>query len=99
MKGMVIGVILLITTQAWRASHRGDEVLPAAEPAATSMVHPSPRFEFDMPSSESSIEFARQPKAPHDPWKNRTDPDGVWHSQRQRASELLIRLDLPPLDR
>ncbi len=52
-----------------------------------------------MPSSESSIEFARQPKAPHDPWKNRTDPDGVWHSQRQRASELLIRLDLPPLDR
>ncbi|MGV3659570.1 MAG: hypothetical protein ACO1TE_05280 [Prosthecobacter sp.] len=102
MKGVIIGVILLISAQAWRVSQR-DEAIPPSEPTTTASVPtvatpPSPRYQLIIPS-ENSIEFVEQLKAPHDPWKNRTDPDGVWHSQRQKASELLIRLDLPPLDR
>lgn len=101
MKGVIIGVILLISAQAWRVTQR-EEAIPATEaaataPASTVNTPPSPRYQLIIPS-ENSIEFVEQLKAPHDPWKNRTDPDDVWHSQRQKASELLIRLDLPPLD-
>lgn len=102
MKGVIIGVILLISAQAWRVSQR-DEAMPPPEPtvtawAPTAATPPSPRHQLVTPS-ENSIEFVEQLKAPHDPWKNRTDPDSVWHSQRQKANEVLIRLDLPPLDR
>lgn len=101
MKGVIIGVILLISAQAWRVSQR-QEATPPTEavttaPASTVTTPPSPRYQLVIPS-ENSIEFVEQLKAPRDPWKNRADPDDVWHSQRQKASELLIRLDLPPLD-
>ena len=102
MKGVIIGVILLISAQAWRVTQREDAMPPAEAGSAPSApavtTPPSPRYQLVIPS-ENSIEFVQQLKEPHDPWKNRTDPDDVWHSQRQKASELLIRLDLPPLDR
>ncbi|HEY1051401.1 MAG TPA: hypothetical protein VGE39_16630 [Prosthecobacter sp.] len=102
MKGVIIGVILLISAQAWRATQREEVMAPSASASTASAppaaMPPSPRYQLIIPS-ENSIEFVEQLKAPHDPWKNRTDPDDVWHSQRQKASELLIRLNLPPLER
>lgn len=107
LKGMVIGIILLVLAQAWRAGRNSDELTtpPAGNSAVTTAdsatvppAPPSPRYQLVIPS-EGSIEFTQQLQRPHDPWKNRTDPDAVWHEQRQRASEMLIRFDLPPLDR
>lgn len=102
MKGVIIAIILLVFTQAWRVSQR-DEVTPAApvplaESSSSQVLPPSPRYERGIPS-EGSVEFMQQLKPMHDPWKHRTDPDHVWERQRQRASELLIRFDMPALDK
>jgi len=43
-----------------------------------------------------SIEFSAKPMRTS--WNGQTDPDSVWHEQRQRASEMLIRLNGPELD-
>lgn len=105
LKGMVIGIILLVVAQAWRAGRDSDDVgtpandstaaVPAA-PAAPPPLPPSPRYQLVIPS-EGSIEFTQQLQPPRDPWKYRTDPDDVWRDQRQRASEMLVRFGLPPL--
>lgn len=41
---------------------------------------------------EGSTEFVLEAKK-RDTWNGPTDPDHVWHDQRSRASELLIKLD------
>lgn len=104
LKGMVIGIILLVCAQAWRTG-RDQDAAAALPPENVSTVTttvappapPSPRYQLVIPS-EGSIEFTQQLQQAQDPWKIRTDPDHVWHNQRQRASEMLIRLNMPPLD-
>jgi hypothetical protein len=47
-------------------------------------------------AAPDSIEFA--PKPMRTTWNGQTDPDRVWQEQRERASELLIRLDASNLE-
>ena len=42
--------------------------------------------------TEGTTEFALEAK-PRSPWKWPTDPDHVWHDQRRRAHEMLIKLN------
>ncbi|MBE2287855.1 MAG: hypothetical protein IAE77_30635 [Prosthecobacter sp.] len=99
-RGVVIAAILLALSQAWRVGQRtqtGQKIpdKPVAESNSepAQPVPPSRRFN----PAAASIEFLREPAPLPDPWKNPADPSNVWHEQRQRASELLIRHDLPPL--
>jgi hypothetical protein len=100
-KGVVIAVILLAVSQAWRVGQRSetdqvpDKVIAELK---KELVRPETTAKPVVPS-EGSIEFVRKLQRPHDPWKDPTDPDHVWHQQRQRASELMIRYNVPPLDK
>lgn len=43
---------------------------------------------------ENSIEFSPVERA-RTTWNGHTDPDRVWHEQRQRAHDTLVRFDVP----
>ncbi|MFO1484795.1 MAG: hypothetical protein U1F71_15640 [Verrucomicrobiaceae bacterium] len=100
-RGVVIAVALLALSQAWRVGQRSepdpvqDKVIAELK---KELVRPEAISKPFVPS-ENSIEFVHKLRRPHDPWKDSTDPDDVWHQQRQRACELLIRHDLPELDK
>ncbi len=103
LKGMIIVVVLLVLAQAWRVSRHDEAAADVPETTVTQEsvevnTPPSPRYQLRIPS-EGSVEFVQELQRAHNPWKDAADPDHVWHSQRQRASELLIRHDMPPLDR
>ncbi|MDZ4401695.1 hypothetical protein [Prosthecobacter sp.] len=101
-RGVIIAVSLLVLSQAWRASKR-PETDPVSEKVIAELkkelYRPETPQSRPVVPSESSIEFVRKLQRPHDPWKDPTDPDEVWHQQRQRAGELMLRYDLPALDR
>jgi|JI6StandDraft_1071083.scaffolds.fasta_scaffold416064_2 hypothetical protein len=100
-RGVIIAVSLLVLSQAWRASKR-PETDPVSDKVIAELKRELYRPETPLKPlvpSENSIEFVRKLQRPHDPWKDPTDPDHVWHQQRQRASELLLRHDLPALDK
>ena len=101
-RGVVIAVSLLALSQAWRLGRQpANDQVP--EKVITELKQELRRVETP-PSqpvipSETSVEFGDRWERPHNPWKDPTDPDRVWHDQRQRASQVLMRSDLPPLDR
>lgn len=100
-KGVVIVVILLALSQAWKVGQRTetdqvpDKVIAELKKELVRPESPS----MPIVPTEGSIEFVRKLHRPHDPWKDPTDPDDVWHQQRQRASELMVRYDGPALDK
>lgn len=103
LKGVVIGIILLVIVLAWRAARQGRSTAapPAHDGAADTSAAASPPPPVPQHSrltipAEGSVEFTQQLKRPHDPWKDRTDPDKVWEGQREKARELLNQLDTPP---
>ncbi len=101
-RGVIIVVSLLVLSQAWRVSN-GPEADPVPEKVIAELkkelYRPKTPPSRPMAPSETSVEFGGRWQRPHNPWKDPTDPDEVWHQQRQRASELLIRSDLPALDK
>lgn len=46
-------------------------------------------------TSENSIEFSPVDKE-RSTWTGHTDPDRVWHDQREKARQTLIQFNLPP---
>jgi hypothetical protein len=101
-RGVIIAVSLLVLSQAWRlgrqpeADQVPEKVMAELKQELHRMDAPPPR---PVMPSQSSLEFGDKWERPHNPWKDPTDPDKVWHDQRQRASQLLLRSNLPPLDK
>jgi hypothetical protein len=98
-KGVIIVVTLLALSQVWRVGQRTKNDTMRDQPVTTltqETAGPKPppgRF------SPESVEFIRDVQPPHDPWKDPADPSNLWHQQRRRAREVMIRYNLPPLGR
>lgn len=102
LKGMIIVIVLLVLAQAWRVS-KNDEAAAVPEatvtqPAVDVGTPPSPRYQPRIPL-RGSVEFTQELERAHNPWKDSADPDRMWHAQQQRASELMIRYNMPSLNR
>jgi hypothetical protein len=93
-RGVIIAVSLLVLSQAWRlgrqpeADQVPEKVMAELKQELHRMDAPPPR---PVMPSQSSLEFGDKWERPHNPWKDPTDPDKVWHDQRQRASQLLLK--------
>jgi hypothetical protein len=98
--GVIILTLVLIFAAAWRVDRK-----PVSQPSTPAVVAvqeqaPVPR---EVPESRSvvplseSVEFGHQTRQ-HDPWRDATDPDTVWHQQREQARQTLIRYGFPALD-
>ena len=99
--GVIISTLVLIFVAAWRVDSSSafrpaipQSVVAVQEQAPVSRALPESRSVVPL---SDSVEFGHQTRQ-HDPWRDATDPDTVWHQQRQQARQMLIRFDLPALD-
>ena len=98
--GVIISALVLIFVAAWRVDSSSafrpapQSVVAVQEQAPVSRALPESRSVVPL---SDSVEFGHQTRQ-HDPWRDATDPDTVWHQQRQQARQMLIRFDLPALD-
>lgn len=101
---MILAALLVPTTMWWmslryyNAHKQAERTLAAQQHMAKSAEVKRMRETFFKPlESGSSVEFAPA-EVMRTSWNGQTDPDGVWHDQRQQANSTLMQHGLPVLN-
>ena len=98
---MILAALLVPATMGWMSlryynTRKQAERATAFENAQRQSTEAKRRDTFFQPLESNSVEFAPM-SAMRTSWNGQTDPDSVWHHQRQEANRTLIKHGLPAL--